>query len=231
VLDKTSLTLSNAQDENYQKTISVAVSDQYNNPVEQTSATASIREENGKSVLAQYDRSTGQITVAAQGAASGTYTYTLTLTLGGSQLKAGFQVIVQAVPENGVETYLTETNTVLLDTKKQSANPQTFEIRIARYVNGIFGGYASLQSATVQSSLGWYGEDLTAEAKAKSQKIYPTDNKITLTAAYSPTSYTGTSATQKTAKAGTYTVTLKYYEIGENAGSKAVSKQVVLVVK
>lgn len=229
-LGSTSLTLSNVKEAAYQKTISVSVTDQYNNPVSQALATASITEASGKAVLAKYDSATGQITVAAQGAIPGTYTYTLTLSVGGSQLKAGFQVIVQAVPENGIETYLAEANTVFIDTKTSDRSPQPFEISVARYVNGIFGGYATIQSATVEGSLGWYGEDLTSTAKKKSQKIYPIEQGISLIASY-PLGDSEASTEKKTAKPGTYTVTLTYTKIGEATGKTAEDKQLILVVK
>ncbi|MFW5668808.1 MAG: hypothetical protein ACOCM4_06125 [Acetivibrio ethanolgignens] len=229
VLSKSNVTLSNVSEEDYGASMQVTAYDQYHNAVNLASAIAELKEKDGKAILARYDSSTGEIKLQAQGAQPGTYTYTLKLLVGGSQLTASFQVTVQAVPANGIETYLPETNTIALDTSTLTAGsePLCFKLRLARYVNGIFAGYATLQSASVQSDAGWHSDDLTAKASSKARKIYPEDNQIILTAGY----WDSSTAAAKTAAAGTYTVTLQYYEIGDNKSSELQRTQLVVVVK
>lgn len=225
LLSESNITMSNVQEEGYETVLTLSAYDQYFAPIDQTKATATIREENNKAVLAHYDNSTGKITISAKGAKPGIYNYSISLRLSGSQASASFQLTVQAVPESGLDTYAPEPNTAVIDTGTLSSAsaPLCFELRLAHYINGIFAGYATIRTATVQSEQGWHGNDLTAPASSEAQKIYPWNNQITLTAAYWPNIEAASAA--KKAASGSYTVTLEY-----GMGGKAQSVQLVLVV-
>lgn len=208
VLSTSNITLSNAREADYGAKIQVTAYDQYRNLINLDSAVAELTETNGKAVLASYDNQKGQITIRAQGAAPGSYTYTLSLLVGGRKISASFHITVQEVPATGIETYLAEAASITLNTDDLAADsaPLCFQLRLARYINGIFAGYATLQSASVQSELGWHSNDLTVKPSARVRKIYPEDNQIILTAGY----WDHNTATPKAAPAGTYTVTLQY---------------------
>lgn len=229
LLSETNITMSNAAEDDYQTELTVSLYDQYHNSISLSTASVTIQEQNNKAVLARYDRSTGKIIISAQNASPGTYDYTLNLLLNGVRISAAFQVTVQAVPENGIETYLPQANTIIADTEtiRADSEPLTINLRLARYINGIFAGYASMESATVQRNDSWYQSDLTAKASSKAYKIYPVDNQIHLTAGY----WNTTQNQAVKAEEGSYTVTLRYYEIGENASSKLQSTQLIVIVK
>ncbi len=230
-LSETSITMSNAQEEDYKTELTVTAYDQYGVTVGQDAAVAMIQEENNKTILAQYDSSTGKITISPKGAKPGIYTYTLTLSFGGDQVFASFQLVIQDVPAQGFETYTPELNTAIADTSAvTSKEPLCFKVRLAHYINGIFAGYAPIQTAAVQNDQGWYSDDLTEAPSSKAQKIYPLNNQITLTAAYWTNTVSSASFVKK-APAGTYTVTLRYYETGENANTKIQSTKLMVIVK
>lgn len=211
VLSTSNITLSNVSEESYGASIQVTAYDQYHNTVNLSSAVAELTEADNKALLAHYDSAKGEIKIQAQNAQPGTYTYTLKLLVGGKQLTASFQVTVRAVPANGIETYLPEADTIVLDTSTLTADsgPLCFNLRLARYVNGIFAGYANLQSASIRSDAGWHSDDLTARTFSQARKIYPEDNQIVLTAGYWNTT------TVKKAPAGVYTVNLHYLDAKE----------------
>lgn len=229
MLSDTSITMSNAQEESYKTELTVAAYDQYQNKLNQSAAVATIREENNKAVLASYDADTGKITISAQGAAPGVYTYHFSLLLGGTRISTTFTVTVQAVPETGIETWQPETSTILADTETVTAvsGPLNLKLRLAHYINGVFAGYAPIQSATVKTSDGWHSDDLTTDASEKARKIYPQGNEIVLTAAY----WSAFEKTAVKANPGVYTVTLKYYEVGVDGDSTLETAQMVFVVE
>lgn len=224
-LSETNITMSNALEDDYITELTVSAYDQYRNPVSQATATATLQEEDGKAMLATYSRTTGKITIATKGAAPGIYTYTLSLLLNGSRISSSFQVTVLDVPSTGVETWLPELNTLLIDKSSISASsgPLKVDIKLAHYINGIFAGYAPIQSASVRNSQGWYNTDLTVSPSAKARKIYPQGNLVSLTAAY------WSSGSAKTADSGTYTVTIVYYT--DSAMEKTEQTQSVFVVE
>lgn len=227
-LSETNITMSNAEETAYKTVLSVTAYDQYLNVLNQNSAIATIREENNQAVLASYDPDTGTVTISAQGAKPGSYTYTLSLLLNGSRITTSFVVTVLDVPEKGIETWQPEADTVLIDTSAvtKDSSPLTLQLHLAHYIDGVFAGYAPIQSASVKTSDGWYSDNLTTKPSQKARKIYPQDNQIVLTAAY----WSASDNAVVKANPGVYTVNIKYYRDNADGSTTLETAQIVFIV-
>ncbi|MDK2808566.1 MAG: hypothetical protein PWP24_1302 [Clostridiales bacterium] len=214
VLSRNAVTMSNIYVYDYREYLDVTIKDQYGKEISMQNETCTIKENNGRKVLASYDKSNHQIVLDARGVAASTYDFTATFVLNGVTLAAGFTVVVQTVPATGSIGYQIEADHPSFDMIVQPSDTsvQGVTVRLKKYIGGIFAGYASITSATIQKDGLYYANDLTATpAKGETFCSVLNGNSVVLYPVKISTSNSNVGECKK-AVAGVYQVTVKYFD-------------------
>lgn len=213
-LSTNSIVISNYYVTDYREYIDVLIKDQYGKTVPFSDAVCTIKENSGKTVNAFYDKENKQIAVKGAGVMAGTYYYTATFVVDGVTLSASFSVVVQSIPTSGSMGYQIQADHPKFDmiVDEMTMGNKTITIHLNRYIGGVFAGYTSISSATVQKDGLYYGNDLTVAGTKTVQNVTSTNgNIITLTPVKITRSNSDAGECRK-AEQGNYTITVKYLD-------------------
>ncbi len=212
-LSTTSVTMSNAYEEGYQKTIDVTAYDQYKNEYDLSAATVEIEEVSSNNSYAdiEFDSDKDQI-IIKNTLTSGTHTYKVTVTIDDKEVSANFKLIVKQIPySSSTINYSIEVSDNSIDTvvNKKTTGDKTAVIRLAQYRGGVFEKYVEFESATIKKGGKYFTTDLTVEGSSDEVNASDGGTSLTVTAMKLATEC-------KKADTGSYSVTIKYYNDSTN---------------
>ncbi len=211
-LSKSYVSMSNINLYDYAESIDVAIKDQYGTTISSADVSCTIKELDGKQVIASYDRANKQIKIIAKTVAAGTYNYGATFVVNGVTLYTTFSVLVQNVPTTGTYGYQIEADHQNLDmvVDTNTISNKTVTIRLKKYISGVFAGYANILSANVLKDGFYYNNDMTVSGQKTEQINTVTNgNSVVLTPVKLTTTNSNVGECVK-APTGVYTVTVKY---------------------
>lgn len=229
VLSNKAVTMSNVYDSNYKEYIDVTFQDQYGSAIKSKNASCTIKETTGRQVLATYDKENQQIVLTARSVTVGTYNYSATFTVDGATLVSYFSVTVMSVPATGSVGYQLAidhpTQDLVVDAN--TTGNKTVNVRLKKYVGGVFAGFTSITSATITKDDLYYTNDLTiAGTKAIQSAMILNGNSVSMTPV--TMSYTNSNVGEcKKAATGTYTITVNYYDTSHTLNMESVKLTLV----
>ncbi|MEG1459039.1 MAG: hypothetical protein RSA52_06675 [Acetivibrio sp.] len=228
-LSTNNVEMSNIYVSDYKEYINVTVADQYGTSIPLTNEACTIKETYNRQILATYDASNNQIVLSTQGSFVGTYNYQISMVVNGTTLVNSFNLTVKPIPSTGSMGYNISVDQPILDMKVDTdlMGNKTAAVRIQKYVGGVFAGYATCISATVEKDGLYYSNDLT-EPGTKLAKFVPLTNgsSVVLTAVKLTAGGANEIGECKKAERGTYTITIQYQD--SSLLTKSISTSITL---
>lgn len=224
-LSKNSVVMSNYYDPDYKEYIDVTVKDQHGVTIPLTNESCVIKESSNRLVLAAYDEETNRIVVETRGISAGTYNYVVEMTINGKTVSNRFTVIVKDVPGNGSVGYSPVVDQPKFDMviDKDTIGDKTVNVRMQKFVGGVFAGYVACNSATITKGGLYYSPDLTeAGTKTKQTIGFNNGTTLTLTPVKIITSDKNVGESKK-AETGTYVIQFSYYDTSGNTRTASTS--------
>lgn len=212
-VDQSTVSVSNLNNADYQKYIHVTALDQFKSAYALTDEVVTfIKPTAAYAPTVTYDAENNRIAVNPSSSSQGTYTYQVTVTSGGKSAATSFTVVVSNVPTSGVVTYEVELDNSIVDVAVNAATTvadQYTNVRLAKYVNNIFAGYATFTVNSISKDGKYYGSDLTSGAANSVQQVNNVTKLALLTRKMTAVDTTTYNCTK--AELGTYNIALTYY--------------------
>ncbi len=225
-LSKSYVSMSNINLSDYEENIDIAIKDQYGTTISTADGTCTIKELDGKQVIASYDRANKQIKITARAVPAGTYNYAVSYVVNGVTLSTTFSVLVQTVPTTGSYGYQIEAEHQNLDMVVDTSitSNKTVTIRLKKYIGGVFAGYANIISANVIKDGLYYNNDMTTSGlKTEQINTVTNGNSVVLTPVKLTTTTNSNVGECVKAATGVYTVTVKYLNSATTISTETIN--------